>query len=107
MSGRPLSCTSLLAPAEEHGWPVTPAFIRYTWPNGKKAEHVAYWGDATFFTHFLKLLGERRVEAHPCFGAPVTEKIGRKEMAQELREQVCRMKAECEGKEKASGILAK
>ena len=98
---------SLLASAEEHGWPVTPAWIHYAWPDGSKAEHVAYWGDATFFTHFLRLLGEKRVQAHVHFGSPVTEKIGRKEMAQELRDRVCRMKAEYEGKDKTNGILAK
>jgi 1-acyl-sn-glycerol-3-phosphate acyltransferase len=98
---------SLLAAAEEHGWPVTPAWIHYTWPDGKKAEHVAYWGDATFFTHFLRLLSAKRVQAHARFGAALTGKMSRKEMAQESRDRVCRMKEEYASRNKPANVLAK
>lgn len=88
--------SSLLAPAEEHGWPVTPAWIHYTMPEGSAAQDVCYWGDMTFFTHFLKLLSRKRAQAHVRFGPPITEKLGRKELAHELHTQVCRQKAKYE-----------
>jgi 1-acyl-sn-glycerol-3-phosphate acyltransferase len=99
--------SSLLAPVEEHGWPVTPAWIHYTLPDGAKAEHVAYWGDATFLTHFLNLITQKRVQAHAHFGTPVTVKSSRKELAQELHAQVCRLKENYEAKEKGERVLAK
>lgn len=99
--------SSLLAPAEEHGWPVTPAWIHYALPDGTKAEHVAYWGDATFFTHFVKLMSVKRVRAHAHFGTPIMEKLGRKELAQELRTKVCRMKEEYETRGRSESVLAK
>ena len=99
--------SSLLDPAQEHGWPVTPAWIHYTWPDGTKAEHVAYWGDATFLTHFLRLMSEQRVVAHARFGEPITEKTGRKELAQELHARVCRMKANYETDKKSASLPAK
>ncbi len=99
--------SSLLAPAEGHGWTVTPAWIHYTLPDGKKAEDVAYWGDATFFTHFLNLLTKKRIHAHASFGAPVEGKLGRKELAQELHARVCQMKEKYEAKGKATEVVAK
>ena len=62
--------SSLFAPATEHGWPVTPAFIRYEVAEGIVEEDVAYWRDMTFLPHFLKLLGKPRVRAIVQFGEP-------------------------------------
>jgi 1-acyl-sn-glycerol-3-phosphate acyltransferase len=88
--------SSLLAPAEENGWPVTPAWIHYTLEDGTMGQNVCYWGDMTFATHFLKMLTKKRIRAHVRFGAPLTEKTGRKEMAQELHRRVCELKKACE-----------
>jgi len=49
------SRSSLLAPAQEHGWPVIPAWIHYAVPDGSAANDVCYWGDMTFLPHFLKI----------------------------------------------------
>ena len=91
--------SSLLAPAEEHGWLVTPSWIHYSMQDGSVAKDVAYWGDMTFFPHFLRLLTKQSVQAHVRFGAPVTKKPGRKELARELHVEVCRMKERYEAGE--------
>ena len=62
--------SSLLAPAAEHGWPVTPASISYEVADGVVEQDVAYWRDMTFVPHFLKLLGKARVRAVVQFGEP-------------------------------------
>jgi 1-acyl-sn-glycerol-3-phosphate acyltransferase len=98
--------SSLLGPAEELGWPVTPAWIHYTMEKGLVSEDVCYWGDMTFLTHFLKLLTKERVQAHARFGPPVTEKLGRKELAQALHARICRMKEKFEAEEKTGDVLA-
>jgi 1-acyl-sn-glycerol-3-phosphate acyltransferase len=98
--------SSLLAPVEERDWPVAPAWIRYTLQDGTMAEDVCYWGDMTFFTHFLKLLTKKNIQAHVRFGEPVTGKTGRKELAHELHAQVCRMKQQYETSEMTGETLA-
>ncbi len=55
--------SSLLAPAAQLGWPVTPAFIRYEVDGGVAEEDVAYWRDMTFIPHFLKRLGKAQRSA--------------------------------------------
>lgn len=90
--------SSLLAPVEEHEWPVTPAWIHYTLQDGTMAEDVCYWGDMTFFTHFLNLLTRKDIQAQVRFGSPTSGKPGRKELAKDLHAQVCGMKREYEVK---------
>ncbi len=79
--------SALLAPAAEHGWPVTPAFIRYEVADGVVEEDVAYWRDMTFLPHFLKLLGKPRVRAVVHFGAP-QRNADRKALARGLHRAV-------------------
>lgn len=81
--------SSLLAPAAEHGWQVTPAWVTYELADGSVAEEVAYWRDMTFFPHLIKLLGKEGFEARVHFGEPVTAKMDRKAMAKELHSRVC------------------
>jgi lyso-ornithine lipid O-acyltransferase len=85
--------SSLLAPIETHHWPATAAWIHYRLPEGEGSvvDEVCYWRDMTFATHFLNLLTKRRVEAFVSFGAPVRERLNRKEMARELHAEVCRL----------------
>jgi 1-acyl-sn-glycerol-3-phosphate acyltransferase len=96
--------SSLLAPVEERDWPVTPAWIHYTLQDGTMSEDVCYWGDMTFFTHFLKMLTKKSIQAHVRFGAPMTGKPGRKELAKGLHAQVCRMKQEYEAGETGGSV---
>lgn len=82
---------SLLAPAVEHGWQVTPAWITYEMEDGSVAEDIAYWRDMTFFPHLIKLLGTKSFEARVHFGEPVTHATDRKAMGKELHARVCGM----------------
>jgi 1-acyl-sn-glycerol-3-phosphate acyltransferase len=84
--------SSLLAPAEEHHWPATAAWIRYTIEDGSVSQDIAYWGDMTFGPHFLNLFSKKDFAAHLSFDTPLTEKMDRKEMARELHARVCRLK---------------
>lgn len=80
--------SSLFAPAAQHGWPVTPAFIRYEVEGGSVENEVAYWRDMTFLPHFLNLLGKRRVRPVVTFGTPLRHS-DRKALARELHRAVC------------------
>ncbi len=61
--------------AEEHNLPVQPVTITYTHINGQPIpdalrDHVAWVGEATFFDHFLRLLGYRNVHVTIHFHQP-------------------------------------
>ena len=82
----------LLAPLVEHGWPVTPAFLRYELPpqEGTVEEAVAYYRPETVFgPHLLQLLGRRGVRATVTYGMPQEPGSDRKELAARLREAIC------------------
>ncbi len=79
--------SSLLAPAAQHGWPVTPARISYEVEGGSVGHEVAYWRDMTFLPHFLNLLGKRRVRAVVHFGEPLRNSE-RKQLTRELHRAV-------------------
>ncbi len=80
--------SSLLAPAAEHGWPVTPGWIGYELEDGSVADEVCYWRDMTFATHFLNLLTKRRIRGVVAFGEPLRN-TDRKELARDLHAAVC------------------
>lgn len=81
---------SLLAPAEELGLPVRAAGLRYaTSPGDPPArESVAWWGEAEFAPHVLRLLRLREVRAVLTFAERPICAGNRKELAQTLREVV-------------------
>ncbi|MSU31215.1 MAG: 1-acyl-sn-glycerol-3-phosphate acyltransferase [Pedosphaera sp.] len=79
--------SSLLAPAAERGWPVTPAWIGYSLEDGSVENEVAYWLDMIFLPHFLNLLGKRRIKAVIHFGEPRVNP-NRKALARELHSAV-------------------
>ena len=86
---------SLFAPAVEHGWPVTPAHIRYEMDpeEGSPDRDVAYWGDMVFGPHLLKLLGKRRIRAVVTYGKPLLPDPDgdRKAFTARVRAEVCRL----------------
>ena len=86
--------SSLLAPAEEHGWPASAAWIHYSMKEGSVSDEVCYWGDMTFFPHILNLFSRESFEAFVNFGEPLAGKLDRKEMALALHHDVQRMKDE-------------
>jgi lyso-ornithine lipid O-acyltransferase len=79
---------SLFAPISAHGWPLTPAAIRYELGDGDAGQDIAYWGDMTFLPHFLKLLSKRRIRAQVVFGEAILGIDDRKQLAREAQERV-------------------
>ena len=84
--------SSLFAAAAAARWPVTPAWIGYEAEDGSVESDVAYWGDMTFFSHFLRLIQIKSVRATVCYGAALTEALDRKEMARRLHREVGEMR---------------
>lgn len=83
---------SLLEPALRGGHPISTAWIHYDLPGGDAANEVCYWGDHTFFTHLVNLLGKKSVHATLRFGKFQRTTDDRKELAKQLREAVLALK---------------
>ena len=82
---------SLFGSAAKAQWPVTPAWIGYETPHGSVENEVCYWGDMTFFPHFLHLITLDKIKATIVYGTPVTGEPDRKQIARQLHRQVCAM----------------
>lgn len=67
---------------------ITPAAIAYEMEHGDPRQDVCYWGDMTFATHFLGLLGKGKVHAKIAFGKSREDLTNRKTAAQVLHEDV-------------------
>jgi lyso-ornithine lipid O-acyltransferase len=80
--------SSLLEPAESHHWPVTAVRVGYKIEDGSVENEVCYWGDMTFFPHFLNLLSKREIRASVTYGSTLPPGLDRKEMACALHSQV-------------------
>ena len=80
--------SSLLEPAEAHGWPATAVRVGYKTDDGSVENEVCYWRDMTFFPHFLNLLSKREIRASVTFGATLPHGLNRKQMARALHSQV-------------------
>jgi 1-acyl-sn-glycerol-3-phosphate acyltransferase len=85
--------SSLLEPAAEQQWPVTPQWIGYTMREGRVEEEVAYWRDMTLFPHMMNLLAQANVTAQIAVGAPIRH-ADRKQLAQQLHQVVCALPGE-------------
>lgn len=84
--------SSLLEPAVNRQWPVTPIGLDYHVDDGSVSEEVAYWKDMTFLPHFLNLLSKRRIKARISFGNSRPPGADRKVLAQELHSEVVRLR---------------
>ena len=82
----------LLEPATNPTWPLTISWIHYEIDDGDASDEVCYWGDHTFFPHMLNLLSKRRVRASVHFGEFSRRTGDRKELAQQLREEILALK---------------
>jgi len=82
---------SLFAPAVEHQWQITPAFLRYELDDGdgSVADEIAYWRDMVFGPHLLNLLSKKRIRAIVQYGSPRLPGSDRKTLAETLHSQVC------------------
>lgn len=84
--------SSLLEPATNPAWPLAIGWIHYEIDDGDAGNEVCYWGDHTFFPHMLNLLSRRRVRAAVRFGQFSQRGADRKELAQQLREEILALK---------------
>ncbi len=80
--------SSLLEPAVQNSWNVTPAWIEYTVEGGDARKDAAYWGSMTFLPHLIKLCGKKSTHATVHFGTPIPPGLNRKELARDLRNAV-------------------
>lgn len=80
--------SSLLEPAEAHRWPVTAVRVGYKIDDGSVENEICYWGEMTFFPHFLNLLSKREIHASINYGNTLPPGLDRKEMAEALHSQV-------------------
>lgn len=81
---------SLLAPAAEGRLPVAHVTIHYRTPDDERParEAVCWWGDMSFFTHFIGLMKLSRVRAIVRFGDEQIVDGDRKVLARELHQRV-------------------
>jgi lyso-ornithine lipid O-acyltransferase len=80
--------SSLFEPAVARRWPVSAARIGYRLAGGSVENDVCYWGDMTFFPHFLRLLAREKIEATVVYGTALPPGLDRKEMARQLHRQI-------------------
>lgn len=85
---------SLLGPAVEGGWHVTPVWIGYALTDGDPAEEVCYWKDMTFGPHLLNLLTKREVRAQVIYGTARPAGGDRKALARDLHATVLALREE-------------
>jgi len=78
----------LLESAIRAGAVITPAAIAYKMEHGDPRQDVCYWGDMTFATHFLGLLGKGKVHARIVFGKSREGLEDRKTAARVLHQDV-------------------
>ncbi len=84
---------SLLEPALRGGHEISTAWLHYELPDGDAKQEVCYWGDHTFFTHLLNLLGRKSIRATLHFGKFQRTTDNRKELAEQLRAAILELKA--------------
>lgn len=81
---------SLLASAASLQAEATPAALRYGEGDGRGGGEVAYWGNMTFGTHLLRLMGLTHIPARVQFGEPLFGD-DRRDLARRLRAAVISM----------------
>lgn len=79
---------SLLEPAVQNGWQVTPAWIHYSLTEGSVADEVAYWRDMTFLPHFINLLSKPVIRVKVFYRQPAPAGLDRKRLAKWLHDEI-------------------
>lgn len=82
----------LLEPVTHGTHPIATGYLTYELEGGDWHNEVCYWGDHTFFPHAVNLLSKRGVRATMRFGTFQRTTEDRKELAQQLREAVIKLK---------------
>ena len=88
--------SSLLEPVTTGAHPIATGYLHYELDGGDARNEVCYWGDHTFFSHAVNLLGKRRVRATMQFGTFQRATDDRKKLAEELRDAVLELKRNSE-----------
>ena len=83
----------LLEPALRGKYEISLACLRYELDDGDPKTEVCYWGDHSFFSHLLNLLGKKSVRVKLCFGRFNRTTDNRKELAQQLHAAVSELKS--------------
>jgi 1-acyl-sn-glycerol-3-phosphate acyltransferase len=76
---------------------ITPAAIAYQIEGGDPGQDVCYWGDMTFATHFLGLLGKGKVHAEIAFARSRRGFDDRKTAAKLLHQDVAALHRQLHG----------
>jgi 1-acyl-sn-glycerol-3-phosphate acyltransferase len=84
--------TSLLEPAARGGHELATGWIHYDLADGDAKQEVCYWGDHSFFSHLINLLGKKSVRATIRFGKFQRTTADRKELAKQLHAAVLELK---------------
>ncbi len=96
----------LLESAIRAGARVTPASIAYEMEGGDPRRDVCYWGDMTFATHFIGLLGKGRVHVEIAFGPSREHLRDRKTAARLLHDDVVTLHGSLGGAKDENGVQA-
>jgi len=83
--------SSLLEPIVGSPHPLSVGRIRYALDDGTVEADVCYWGDMTFFPHFVNLMTKRQVRARVTFAPIPQPATDRKELARQLYTEVSRL----------------
>jgi lyso-ornithine lipid O-acyltransferase len=83
----------LLESAVKAAVPITPSCLAYEIKGGDPRKDICYWGDMTFATHFLGLLGKGKIHAHLSIGKPRVDLADRKSASRILHNDVTELHA--------------
>jgi hypothetical protein len=67
-------------------------WLGYELKDGNPGEEVCYWKDMTLVPHLLNLLTKRSIQASVLFAKPQQQSKDRKELAQDFRSEVVKLK---------------
>ena len=84
--------TSLLEPAACGNYEISVGWLHYELTDGDARNEVCYWGDHSFFPHFLNLLGKKSIRATLRFGKFQRTTDDRKELAKQLHAAVSELR---------------
>lgn len=84
--------TSLLEPAARGSHEISVDWLHYELEDGDAQQEVCYWGDHSFVSHLLNMLGKKKIRATLRFGKFQRTTDDRKVLAAQLRDAVVKLK---------------
>lgn len=86
--------SSLLEPLAQQNLPVIATAVDYWIAEGSVADEICYWRDMTLAPHLLNVFRKERIVSMLAFAPAKTPNGHRKQIAQELQQEVQRLKTE-------------